>query len=1190
MALTQSQVSQLYVTLFGRASEGAGNDYWQSAAADLADGANQMLATQASQDYFGSSLDANQAFVEHIYENTLGKTYAEDPAGIDYWTGLLDSGVSRGVVVASLINAVYDYASSTDPVTLAAYNQFVNRVAVSDYCADNVEGADLDANDDAAMAEFTGYIDGVTDDPATVTAAEAEIDAADAFTLTNDTDVATANVFNAGLVWSPGGNDRINALQDEDVLTGRGTDPVLNATLGNANDNGAVVITPALNGISVINTAFTGSGGTAVTALDLQDSTGQSEVNITRVSQAVNFAEVGNLMTPAATLSLSDTNANNAGVVEYSYAANILEGDNAGTFEVENVQVGVVNIGENTSGINVAGVASNGFEDLTLTSAGAAANSIGTLNLPADTDTDGVLTITGEADLVLGAEVDVVNAANAALVEAKDVWVAGTGLAQAGGRLATIDASGFTGDLTLVLDNLLDVGKADTSGVTQDVTVTGGTGNDTFVLYDAVQVADTITGGDGDDNLLFYSGSSLASVAGSIETATMFGDGSTGNIALDFDFLPDATGMTVRNISSNFVINVAEAPVTFSLTDMTVDQAAAITVLHATTGNNQITNTVLAAAVETNTASDTLGVTIADGTNVDPRFNFTVVTDLDDTATSTTAGESTFENQILTDSDTESNSVELTDFDQFTGTITLTGGEAGDFISLDVDTAGADVTAVTTGVTPDAGGVQQGLYGLNTDGDDEDYVTGNIVDVDNLATEVRLGAATIDASAELADVIVRVDTNVASATGAQAITMGTGDDTVIFDMLNDNRAGLTISDTVDGGDGEDTLVIDGDGVRVSLGASEWTNVSNFETVRIVGNDSAALGTIVGQNSYNLVLTNDLIGANGAGLLDIINDNDINNDTEATVGSDNGLDTLGTGNESAVTLDARTLDASHHFTYNGEEGSWADLDADGVYDAGEEIGGSTVDKVILADANINGGNIIDGGALDNSGETWAANVDTIEVRNGATVTVGDLANISNVGIIAGTNDQALEQTLVLELNDTVVDAMVDSYHTSSSTEVEVLTVQMNAAADIVGAVGGAGLTLDASALTQRSQVNVALDAAVGATDSITIGMGRLTITNFTTVTDEIVIDVSRFGLTLDDDDIGVAANTDTAADGTNILFGVAAAAATDYLIFDTITTVGQTSIYYDSDGNGAQAQILIGVVDATVAATDTIIVA
>ncbi|MFZ6802193.1 hypothetical protein, partial [Undibacterium sp. Di24W] len=83
-----------------------------------------------------------------------------------------------------------------------------------------------------------------------------------------------------------------------------------------------------------------------------------------------------------------------------------------------------------------------------------------------------------------------------------------------------------------------------------------------------------------------------------------------------------------------------------------------------------------------------------------------------------------------------------------------------------------------------------------------------------------------------------------------------GNDTVVFDNIQDTRAGLSISDTVAGGAGTgDTLVIDGDltganlGDTIALGASEWTNVSGFETIRLVGTSNNA--GVAGAGNYRL---------------------------------------------------------------------------------------------------------------------------------------------------------------------------------------------------------------------------------------------------------------------------------------------------------------------------------------------------
>jgi hypothetical protein len=139
-SLSQTQISQLYVSIFGRASEGEGNAYWQSWP-DMATAANDMLETDAAKDYFGANLNTNQAFIEHIYLNTLNKTISDDADGITYWVDMLESGKSRGEVVSVLVGVIKNYAptgSFYDPdntATVAAYNQFINRVEVSDYMA-----------------------------------------------------------------------------------------------------------------------------------------------------------------------------------------------------------------------------------------------------------------------------------------------------------------------------------------------------------------------------------------------------------------------------------------------------------------------------------------------------------------------------------------------------------------------------------------------------------------------------------------------------------------------------------------------------------------------------------------------------------------------------------------------------------------------------------------------------------------------------------------------------------------------------------------------------------------------------------------------------------------------------------------------------------------------------------------------
>ncbi len=186
-ALTKTEVSELYVALFNRASEGEGNSYWQTNQPDLIKTADVILNTTDSKEYFGSSLDTNQAFIEHIYKNTLNKTIDDDPDGVKYWTDELDNGKSRAEVVIALINALKTYKDSTGK-TKEAYEQFMNRVKVSNEMADKVYKAPSD------YKSSTSFDDGlpVTFDISTVTNATESVDLLREEAIRNTTIVANA--------------------------------------------------------------------------------------------------------------------------------------------------------------------------------------------------------------------------------------------------------------------------------------------------------------------------------------------------------------------------------------------------------------------------------------------------------------------------------------------------------------------------------------------------------------------------------------------------------------------------------------------------------------------------------------------------------------------------------------------------------------------------------------------------------------------------------------------------------------------------------------------------------------------------------------------------------------------------------------------------------------------------------------
>lgn len=1073
MPISATDLNKAYLAYFGRPADFTGKTYF--ATLEQADVIKAFDASAESKALYGNDAAAK---VNAIYQNLFNRD--AEPAGLVYWTTLINQG---RVTAAGAAFAILNGAQGTDATAvqnkLAASEAFV---AAMDTTAELVGYSGLDA-----AASARNWLKGVSADPASLTAAvagaQAAVDAAVAlgtgeggagYQLTNGTDVAAANVFTAGLVYTPGGDNRINSLQDEDRLTGTGPNTTLNATLGNANDNGGTMITPTLNNINTVNAAFTGSDALArVNTLDLQDATGVNAVNITRISTGFG-ATVQNITSAAKNLSVKNSQAASANV-DFTFLASAVAGAaDSTTLTLSNVNAGRVCVEQNSA------TPTQGFETINLVSTGSdnfIGNAVGLEGLRAEDLQK--LVITGKSNLTIGSFTNVA------------------------GSFTALDASAFEGNLTVnMLDGANGILNAIPDGKSNGnvaFSLTGGKGNDSVRVFEQVGVTDTIKGGEGTDTIRFNSNgntsvdflerSATVKQVSEFEAVQVWRTGTgVGNITLAVraDQIDGDNSIQLLNNTNN------NGSTTYNLVNLSAAEATSVSIRHsgnttATTAPATASNALTQNIVDIDVADGVTaaGITIADGVNNDPRFNFTLYTDSDRTL-STVAGNThnyaqaqniagsanTFVNTVtsltLTDNDSESNSVLLTanrhnaanvaqgNGTAYTGTITINGtGAAGNFFNLDVN----------------ANLLRKDLSGLQTDGV-------GVVDVGGGAAE-RLQASTIDASTYAGDVIVRVSNSIA-ATGAQTIKMGSGNDFVIFDALNDARAGLTISDTVTGGEGSDTLVIDGNGVAITLGASEWTNVSGFETIRLVGNGVAENNARGAVNSYNLTLTNDLINANGVDAggvrrIAIVNDNDPANDTVGTA------DTAGTGFERGVTIDARGLSANRSFSYNGEEGA-----------------SRTADRFILADANINGSAVIDGGAVRTVGSNAssnAANADVIEVRNAAVVTIGDLTGVTNVGTLEFTNDTASVQTSILQLDNATVDALVNSTQTASATGIETLTI--TAIDNPLLPTAWTQLNLDASGITSAGGGNGAFlnlnVTAGGGNDTIVGGAGADVIT-------------------------------------------------------------------------------------------------
>jgi len=226
MAITtqmRTDVSQLYVALFGRAPDGEGLGYWVSqldAGKSIVDIANAMYGTAPARTYYPSYL-TNQEIVGNFYTNVLGRT--ADAEGLAYWTDKLNAaGATPGSVIAEIIGVVANY-TGTDPAGLKSAALFQNKVQVAQWYGEQ------NGNIDGAMT----ILNGVTEDPATVEAAKTGgVQSGQTFMLTAGEEHLVGTT----------GNDTFNALIDVDgrqtlqsfdtVDGGAGTDALVATLLG----------------------------------------------------------------------------------------------------------------------------------------------------------------------------------------------------------------------------------------------------------------------------------------------------------------------------------------------------------------------------------------------------------------------------------------------------------------------------------------------------------------------------------------------------------------------------------------------------------------------------------------------------------------------------------------------------------------------------------------------------------------------------------------------------------------------------------------------------------------------------------------------------------------------------------------------------------------------------------------------
>lgn len=882
-----SVVEQLYVSYFGRPADTYGlanfsaqlaamnapttlagiNTAAQSGNAPLAALVNSFNTSPESVALYGTGTGDIEIskFVTAIYTNVLNRQ--PDLDGLKFWKGEIMNGhLSKANAALAITQGALDNTTDQGKIDAAIVQ---NKMLVATDFTSVLNTAELinAFSGDAAAAAARTLLTTVNDTTDLVAFHQTVVDTANSliphpstdFTLTNGTDIASANVFNAGLVYTPNGGSRVNALQNEDQLTGTGVNATLNATVGQGQDNGSTTIQPVLKNIAIIHTQFTGNNGTgnqtaAVDTIDLRAAdSALTTLTIDRIG-ALNTVKYDNIGTAGANGMAVSNNAADYTAASFLFQNGALAAaGQTGTLTIDSVNMARGSI---TIGDHATGAAQEGFETLNLISN----NGDNALKTLKDAQLQ-KLVITGNSNSLslLSTEALVKGGQNEGVK-----FNAGNGIANPNSSgLRTIDASGFAGALNLDIHNAVG-GHNDpaASGQKFYTSITTGAGNDTFWTANSLAASstygkDVLKAGAGSNTLKMFGGSIVlwdAAGANVVDTA---------NIG-DVGFIADISGIQHLELRAQTAADLTVNMKAFSdngVTDINLrneDGTAARTFTIENIGASLASNgnVVLHHGVDV-TQTDVVKLQLADATGASDTVALTVVNDLNTTTTynykldtlamaKTTAGVTAangkVENVTIHDNDSESNIVTLVRAADHTGTITLDGGTAGK------------------------------SYTVN-------YADGS----------APLLAKTIDASAQLSNLFLQV---APAAATVQTVKLGAGSDALLFANATRDAGSLDLmkgTEVITDAGGADvvTAIFSTDVV----GKPSFTGIETFQTAATANvamdlsstglttlnllSDEAVGGATVGANDvYKLaagsILKTGIISASGATAVSTLN--------------------------------------------------------------------------------------------------------------------------------------------------------------------------------------------------------------------------------------------------------------------------------------------------------------------------------
>lgn len=582
MALTNAQmVAQLYIAYFNRTPDTDGYSYWLTA---LNNGASysaiaQSMTTSPEYKTLYPVWNTNTQYVTSIYSNVFGRT--PDASGLAFWVNAMNTGaVTNSTLMLQMLTAANN-AGNTDTTTLLSKTSFAQ------YAAENY----------IPTATATPYLAGATTAAASTAAQGAVANAGgingNTYNLTTGIDSYTGtqnnDLFQGALVDVATAAN--STLTGADIINGAGgTQDTLTITVNEGNNtnalNGATISNIEVINLKNLNTTNTGRDA----ELDASAAAGLTRVNANQSSAAVTVTNLAS----GATVGI----VGNGSVANGASAFDFVAGATTTTLNFVNGTSATAGAANNAGDVTLTGT---GLTSLTINSTGAA-NTINALTSAASVTST---TVAATTNLTLNEGFTSTNLTTLTLSGAGAINMGTNAL---GAAVTTVNASANTGGVTVMLGtNIAQV-------------VTGGTGNDTFVVGNVALDTGSVNAGAGTNTLKVTSTNALAS--------STLGAKYTGFSVLNLGVAGAANASYVTGITSL----VLSTDINNTISGLSATQAAAITVAvdqtslvltpTSTTGstdvvsltlNNTTDATAVAVAGFSIAGVETLNVATADG-------------------------------------------------------------------------------------------------------------------------------------------------------------------------------------------------------------------------------------------------------------------------------------------------------------------------------------------------------------------------------------------------------------------------------------------------------------------------------------------------------------------------------------------------------------------------------------------------